>query len=136
MRFTHIKNSSFEFSSSICAGVTSSSAVLGMVVLNISSIHCWNSTLGYTIKSLPSLFGSVLKFSSQQILSYPIAINRKKSSPLWAKTQLIVEPEPDPICTILVSPASFIHSAHIEPSDPLRANTQSRCLIFAAKPIP
>ena len=132
MRFIHIKNSSFEFSSSICAGVTSSSAVWGIVVLNISFIHCWNSTFGCTIKSLPSLFGGILKLSSQQISSYPIAISRRKLSPLWAKTQVIVEPESEPICTILVSPASFLHSTHIEPSDPLRANTQSRYSISAA----
>ena len=39
-RFTKIKQSSLGFSSSICAGVTSSSAVCGIVVLNASLSHC------------------------------------------------------------------------------------------------
>ena len=111
MLFIQIKNSSFKFSSSICVGVTSSSAICEMVIWNIFFIHCWNSTFGCTIKTPPSLFGGILKFSSQQISSYPIVINRKKSSPLWAKTQLIFESEPEPIYTILVS-ASFSHSTH------------------------
>ena len=39
-RFTQIKNSSLGLSPSICAGVTSSSAVCGIVVLNVCVTHC------------------------------------------------------------------------------------------------
>lgn len=128
MRFIHIKNSSFEFSSSICAGVTSASAVWGIVVFKhilypLLKFYVW---MHDKIANLAGWWHTKILIPANFIVSY--CNQSQKIKPIvsqnaghrWARTHMH---------TILVSLASFVHSAHIEP---LRANTQSRCLISAA----